>query len=189
MESGVKNTAILFTVVVTVTFILAVANQQTAPLIAARKEQSRLEAVQAVLDKVGDIANAKAQSLKAKGNVTELTKYTFPDGSVAYSAVCTEKGYSGDIMVMAGLDGQGRVIGIKILQMSETAGLGAKAAEDKFLNRFIGKGGDIALTKGEAKGNEVQAITGATVTSNAVIEAVNSAIAAAKGSERNEGKH
>ena len=73
-----------------------------------------------------------------------------------------------------GLTKEGQITGISFTELTETAGLGMKAAEPAFRDQFAGKSGALTLVKGAASGEqEISAITGASVTSNAVISAVN----------------
>lgn len=78
--------------------------------------------------------------------------------------------------IMTGIDKDGAVTGISPLELNETAGLGMKAQNDSFLDQFKGKVKDIAVNKNSASGNEIQALTGATITSKAVTAAVNEAL-------------
>ena len=87
----------------------------------------------------------------------------------------------GDISVMTGVDADGKVTGVNILSHAETAGLGAKAAEQSFRDRFVGLVSGITVSKDKAGENSIDAITGATITSRAMTEAVNAAIEAAGG--------
>jgi electron transport complex protein RnfG len=82
------------------------------------------------------------------------------------------KGYGGKIDMVVGLDVNGRVIGVKIISMNETPGLGMKASELKFLRQFIGKTSGHPL---RAK-KDIDAITGATITSQAVADGVKEAL-------------
>ena len=82
---------------------------------------------------------------------------------------------------MTGVDAEGKVTGVNILSHAETAGLGAKAAEQSFRDRFVGLVSGITVSKDKAGDNSVDAITGATITSRAVTDAVNAAIEAAGG--------
>lgn len=90
-----------------------------------------------------------------------------------YSA--TAKGFGGDVFVEIELDADGKIAAITIGddKFAETPGLGARAQEDEFKAQFIGKSGQLTL------GSDIEAITGATVTSAAVVEAVNDALAQA----------
>lgn len=93
---------------------------------------------------------------------------------VGYTFVTAMKGYAGDIGLMTALDMDGQVMGIRILAIEETPGLGMRVAEDDFLEQYEGKSGEFELS-GEGD-NGIQAITGATVSSRAVTDAVNEAI-------------
>ena len=87
-------------------------------------------------------------------------------------------GYAGDIRMMVGVSNEGTVTGLVVLDMEETYGLGANALTDhKFLSQMLN-------TSGEAEvGTNVDAISGATVTSKAVVRSVNSAVAFVTGAD------
>ena len=86
------------------------------------------------------------------------------------------KGYGGDIDLMVGIDTSGKVTGVSILSISETAGLGMNAKNESFINQYMGKSGTIGVSKNGASDTEIQALTGATITSKAVTSAVNTAL-------------
>lgn len=88
------------------------------------------------------------------------------------------KGYGGTVSVMVGLDMNGTITGVEILSHSETPGLGANSVKPEFKNRFIGKTGQLTVDKNSNDGQNVQAITAATITSKAVTSAVNAVTAA-----------
>ncbi len=92
--------------------------------------------------------------------------------------VTTSAGYGGDITFSVGIKNDGTVNGYTILSMSETAGLGAKAKEDKFRSQFANKLVEkFVVTKtGASSDNEIDAITSATITSNAVTGGVNACL-------------
>ena len=92
--------------------------------------------------------------------------------------VTSKEGYGGDIQFTVGFDMNGKVTGISMLSISETAGLGMKAKEKEFLNKYVGKsGGSFVVDKDNTSGatNEIDAISGATVTTRAVTKGVNAA--------------
>ena len=107
------------------------------------------------------------------------------DGSgtpMGYVVTTTSKdGYGGAITVSVGITADGTVNGIAFLTLAETAGLGMNADTDR-KNQYAGKNVDaFAVTKnGAAADNEINAISGATITSNAVTGAVNAAVYFAK---------
>ncbi len=92
--------------------------------------------------------------------------------------VTTHEGYGGDIAISMGMDSQGTLKGIEILKISETAGLGMKAKESAFKDQFKDKAvKQFAYTKTGAKSDfEIDAISGATITTKAVTNAVNAGI-------------
>ena len=80
--------------------------------------------------------------------------------------------------MMVGVDFDGNVLGISIIKHTETAGLGAVAAAttsagEAFRGDFVGQSGSVAVTK---DGGQIEAITGATITSRAVCAGVNAAL-------------
>lgn len=83
------------------------------------------------------------------------------------------QGYSGVIRIIAGVDKHDSVLGIEVVEQLETPGLGSKIAESGFKDQF--KNREIASTKWAVKqdGGDIQAITGATISPRAVVDALN----------------
>lgn len=112
-------------------------------------------------------------------------------------------GYAGDITMLIGVNNEGRVTGLVVRELSETYGLGANALTDvEFLAQFLNGTGEFAVaTSGEdafsgatgtvtetsGETTDVDALTGATVTSKAVVRAINSAIAYVTGADVSSG--
>ena len=94
------------------------------------------------------------------------------NGDAAASAEATEQGFAGDVTAHVTLDGD-KIKTLTIDTPSETEGLGKRASEAAFTDQFIGKSGP--FTYGE---NGIEALSGATVTSNAALKAINRAIGA-----------
>lgn len=92
--------------------------------------------------------------------------------------VTSTQGYGGDIQLAVGISNEGVIQGISFLQLSETAGLGMEADSEEFRSQYVGKNvSKFTVTKtGSTKDSEIDAISGATITSNAVTDAVNMAI-------------
>ena len=101
------------------------------------------------------------------------------DGSEAgYVITVTDKdGYGGDIQITVGIMSDGTVNGISFLSISETAGLGMKATEPSFYNQYVNKQADkFVVSKDGGDGEQIDALSGATITSRAVTGAVNAAL-------------
>ncbi|MCI8296146.1 MAG: RnfABCDGE type electron transport complex subunit G [Lachnospiraceae bacterium] len=120
------------------------------------------------------------------GNVTVDEAATGVDASgapVGYVVTSTSNdGYGGAITVSVGIQADGTVSGIEFLAIGETAGLGMNAQQPEWKGQYAGKNVDqFAVTKnGASADNEINAISGATITSNAVTGAVNAAVYFAK---------
>ncbi len=84
----------------------------------------------------------------------------------------SSEGYAGTIEMLVGINDLGQVAGVKITRINETPGLGSRAADPKFLEQFRGK---TIKDKIEVK-SDIQAITGATITSRAVSVGVKKAL-------------
>ena len=97
---------------------------------------------------------------------------------VGYCLNVVARGYGGPIHMLVGIDREGIIMGVRILTHSETPGIGARINEvlpgdnrPWFLEQFVGKSGrTVALKK------DVDAVTGATISSNAVTSAINSSV-------------
>ncbi|MDW7690292.1 RnfABCDGE type electron transport complex subunit G [Flammeovirgaceae bacterium SG7u.111] len=119
--------------------------------------------------------------------LTEMYKLPIPDskdslecypakqgGELVGTAIKTKspRGYSGDIWIMVGFTPEGAINNIVVLEHKETPGLGSKMSTEKFLNQFLEKNPDtFKMTVGK-DGGEVDAISGATISSRAFCEAV-----------------
>lgn len=133
--------------------------------------------------KIGSVTPEAGETLElelvADGKVREVNKAQKGSDTIGYTIKVAPKGYAGIIEMMVGISTEGKVEGIKILNHSETPGLGALAPEPKFSDQFKGKPIDkpLAVVKVPASAdNEIQAITGATITSKAVSDGVNEAV-------------
>ena len=114
----------------------------------------------------------------------------------------TTYGYAGPITMLVGVTTEGKVVGIVVKDMSETFGLGANALHDhEFLSQFLNSEGSFAIGSSDADAFSgateessstnaqvyVDGMTGATVTSKAIIRCVNSAVAYVTGADASSG--
>lgn len=175
-----RITLILLAITAIVAAALAAANKITAPIIQENNERKTQEAIRTVLESGYDVEITDFDD--QNGVVTRVYK-----GADGYAVQVEPTGFSGAITMMIGIDNQGCILGISVIEQSETAGLGAVCAADNakgeaFRAQFVGKSGVLSVIKsGEAGQTEVNAITGATRTSKAVTEGVNAALACVAG--------
>ena len=103
-------------------------------------------------------------------------------GETGYVIGTSTTGYAGTIRMLIGVSNDGYVTGLQVRQMEETFGLGAEALTDwQFLAQFLRTEGDAAV------GENIDAISGATVTSKAITRCVNSAVAFVTGTDVDSG--
>ncbi len=99
------------------------------------------------------------------------------DNILGYVIRVAPKGYSGDVETLVGINTEGVIEGIEIINQSETPGLGANCQNPEFMAQYKNKSGKITVIKsGVPSENEIVAITSATITSNAVTAGVNEAL-------------
>lgn len=171
IKEVLKPTAILFVICVVVSAALAGTNLLTRDRIAQAQAQKAEESRMIVLP--------GAESFEERDG-----HYAGLDGggnTVGYVFETEGKGYGGSVNVMTGISAEGSITGVVILSHGETPGLGANAEKESFREQYKQPVADLAngisVVKFQApKEGEIQAMTGATITSTAVTNAVNSAI-------------
>jgi electron transport complex protein RnfG len=84
----------------------------------------------------------------------------------------SSKGYSGDIWIMVGFNMTGEIQNIFVIEHKETPGLGSKMTAPSFVNQFLGKNPEQLKLKVKKDGGDVDAITGATISSRAYSQAI-----------------
>ncbi|RBP46723.1 RnfABCDGE type electron transport complex subunit G [Garciella nitratireducens] len=178
MRDIFKLGSILFIITAVAAVLLGFTNMATSKVIAEREKQERAEALQVVLKEASEFEIV--EELPLDGTIISEINVGKTNGKiVGYTFNVLPTGYGGEINMLVGISSEGKLTGIEILAHNETPGLGAKAVEPEFKNQFLGKSVDssLNLVKGSAAAeNEIQAISGATITSTAVTDAVNAAI-------------
>lgn len=167
-------TIILLLICLFSSLFLALTNKVSSPLIEKIKLENENKAKLSVVPEADKFSEAK--NIEYQSNVYKYYEaYDNNKNLIAYVFTTVGKGYGGDVVVMTGVDKEGKIKGINLLQLSETAGLGMKATNPNFLNQFVGLNAlnGFTLVKNTPKEDEVQALTGATITSNAITEACN----------------
>ena len=161
----------LFLIAAVVAGVLAGVNAVTKPIIDAQNEAKTQAAIAAVLP--GGFDEELTDYTDASGLVSKVYK-----GANGYALEVKPSGFDNTITMMVGVDFEGNVLGISVVSHTETAGLGAVAAAstsagEAFRGQFVGKSGSVAVSK---DGGELDAITGATITSRAICAGVNAAL-------------
>ncbi|MBR4879961.1 MAG: RnfABCDGE type electron transport complex subunit G [Clostridia bacterium] len=177
----VRLVALLFTFCAVVALVLAGINMITKPVIAEVEAEKTRESLLKVCPSATDFAVVEYDKV-ANPNILEAYELTKLGQTAGYGVLVSTQGFGGEIKMMVGVANNGRVLGVSIINLSETPGLGTKAADSEWLNQFVLKTSPYKVVKGKAEAaNEVVAVTSATVTSKAVTAGVEAAIAFAGG--------
>ena len=125
-----------------------------------------------------DAKNFEEIAPKPDEYVAEIRRGDDATGLVGWCMSVNSKGYGGIVNFIVGITKDGTVKAINILNHSETPGLGARSTEPEFYGQFNDKSSlPLKVVKGEASNpDEIAAISGATITSNAVTSGVNAAV-------------
>ncbi len=144
------------------------------------------------VEQVGDLSNealAASQTLFSnseefatidvpEGLDERIHTIILPDGDDAIGFEIELKGYKTGLVLVVGIRSDGTILGYEVAESSETPGLGTQVAEADFKDQFQDKSAStLVAVKGKASAdNEIVAISGATISSKAVIEGVNLAV-------------
>ena len=188
----VKDTLALTVITLVSGLLLGLVNDITAGPIASQQAKEKEEAYKAVF------ADAASFETVTSGEDTDLESYLDENGFKAQNidevmlakddqgnelgyafTVTTSEGYGGDIQFAMGVQDDGTLNGISILSISETAGLGMRATTDDFKNQFKDKNVEkFTYTKtGATSDDKIDALSGATITTNAMTNGVNAGLA------------
>ncbi len=190
MKNMLKDAGILFLITLISGLLLGLVYQVTKDPIAIQEENARQVARSEVFQDADHFEDSEgfteeaAQAVLNDGgfaqqSINEYAAAMDKDGSILgyVITVTTHEGYGGDIKFTIGVREDGTLNGMSILSISETPGLGMKA-EEVLKPQFEGKKADsYAYTKdGASAADEIDAITSATITTNAVTNGVNAGL-------------
>ena len=183
----IKLTVTLFVTCVVVAALLGLVDNVTREKIAAINWENTVAAMKAVVadpdattfsDALENTEAMSAAALAGGGTLDSVYEVQVGGASAGYAIKVVASGSQGNIEMMVGVDGEGAVTGVSIVDNAETAGIGSKVMENQngVLDQFIGRS---AADGTLAVGTNVDAITGATVSSKGVTAGVNAALAVA----------
>lgn len=192
----VRDTICLFVITLVAGILLGAVYQITKNPIADQEEKVKQEAYAAVYAGAefvsDDDVNAKLADFQkdltagkvASGEnftdveILEVMKASVDGADAGYVVTCTGKGYGGAVKLALGIDGEGVVKGIRIMDCSnETPGLGQNSSSEEWNKQYVGTNTSQQLSvvkdgSGSAEAGTINSISGATITSEAVTRAV-----------------
>lgn len=169
-NGGVTNSYIARLIVVLclicalVSGLLASVNAVTKDKISEHTELAKRKAVLEAFPRGTD-----CEAYKQDGMENEVYIVYYENDIIGRCVYVSPQGFGGSIDMMVGIDSLDRTVGVSIVSMSETPGVGTKVKNSDFLNRFIGKDGNVNI------GGGVDGVSGATISSKAVAFGVRSA--------------
>ena len=110
------------------------------------------------------------RTLSGEGDAEPVYEVLEGENVVGYCVELASPGFGGDISMTVGFEADGKILGVSIVSLSETPGLGSRVQEAVYLDQYKGQSGTLTL------GEDVDAIAGATVSSRAVLNGVNRAV-------------
>ncbi len=169
-----KPVAVLLAICIIIPLALSLTNKITEKRISELELKTQKSAMAELIE-----ADSYTEHTLGEEDPISYTKAIKDDKTVGFIFVTNAKGYSGgNVSVMTAIEPDGKIKAVKILDVSgETPGLGQNAAKESFYSQFSGKTKEIKVVKEspDEDNNEIKAITGATITSKAVTNAVNEA--------------
>jgi len=178
----VKLALILFAITFIATILLTLCNYITKDKIALLEKQNAENARQSVISgAIFEKVDLDESIIKEHSDCGTIEAYRAEkNGKFAgYCISVAPTGYIGQINMIVGINPDLSFAGIKIISMSETPGLGAKAADKEFYEQFSdGKKGTLSVVKNKTTPaeNEINAVTGATITSKTITKGANCAL-------------
>ena len=160
----IKMAVLLMIICAVVSAVLGAVNMVTAPVIADIAAAKTTAAYNEVLPSA---AGYEAVDY-TDANVTAVAKCA--EGTVVEVSI---SGSQSMLALAIGVDNDGVITGVSVIDHGETPGLGAKSTEAEWRAQFVGQSTGLALDK---KGGEVAPLTGATITSQAIVDACQIAI-------------
>lgn len=175
MREILRYAAVLFVIAAVSAALLAGVNMLTEDKIA---ENSILEEQRALREVMPEAESFEpfGEEVSEQCGADEIYTAKTSDGTIAgFCVKLSQKGYGGEIQSIIGLTENGSVTGVQVISHSETAGLGANLTKESFRNQFVGKS-RVEVVKAGAGEGEINAISGATITSKAMASSVNAAV-------------
>lgn len=171
----IRPTLVLTVIALVTALFLALTNAGTKNVIAANAARALTLSRQEIMPEAASFSEDKTGELDGK----PFTYIEGLDGSgkvVGYIFQNASPGYGGPVPALVAIDTEGKIIGLKAMELNETPNQGMKVAEREFLDQFVGKSGELTVVKSSPGEHDIQAVTGATISSKAFTNSVNMAL-------------
>jgi electron transport complex protein RnfG len=183
MKKMIKSTIILLVFVLVSVVLIGVTYTVTAGPLAEQRAQMAAGAVTELMPGTHRMTEVELDG-EEDTTLTHLVRcYNNADEFIGYVFTATPRGFAGEIEMMVALDYQGVISGLQIVEHQETQGMGSEIAEDWFTDLFVGRYGMLFSSHNATGSQEIDIISSATISTDAVIRGVNDATAYFTGEE------
>ena len=164
-QETVKPVVVLLLICLISGLVLAAVNSVTAPIIAANEEAPAQATYSALLPEADHFSELST-------TVDGVTNVLKADNGAGYIVVAAARGYKGDVVATVAFDNDGSILDLSMTAADETVGIGTKVTEEDFTGQFSG------MPAENFAYGDVDAVSNATYSSKAAVEAINLAIQA-----------
>lgn len=190
MKDILKGTFVLVLIALIAGFMLGFVNNLTKEPISERTEIAKETSLNNVIDERYsiDMDNQISDEVKLDLEgviIDEAYEFVDDDGNFTgvVALVTSHEGYKDVIQISVGIEmvsnrlKTGEICGMDFLSINETPGLGMNVKDEDFIDQYIGKSKELIVSKNADEENEIDTVSGATISSEAVTDAVNAALA------------
>ncbi|MDL2310828.1 FMN-binding protein [Peptostreptococcaceae bacterium OttesenSCG-928-C18] len=190
MKNAIILAVKLFVITAVAAVLLAVVNGATSPIIETRAKKDYDDSLKIVFENADEFKSIEDMESDKKEELTKIKDdnvniddivYAYSGGEVIGYVFKTigKGGYGGDITFVIGVDKETHnITGYKVLEHSETKGFGSQVTEEPFIGSVVGKSMDneIVSAANPSSENEIQAISGTTISVTAILNGLNGAV-------------
>lgn len=189
MKDILKSAVVLLIIALVAGFLLGFVNNLTKEPIAKRAEAAKESSLTNVIEEEYSLNMNEEVSDNYVSDyegiiINEAYEFVDEDGNFKgiVVLVTSTEGYKDDIQLSVGIemvsrkDKTGEICGIDFLSINETPGLGMNVKDEDYIDQYIGKSEELYVSKNAVSANQIDTVSGATITSEAVTEAVNAAL-------------
>lgn len=172
MRDIVRLSIILLVITVVSAGALSVTNDVTKGVIQEKALAANIEYMQQIISDADDFKVVENPAVTSVDAVEEAYEALKGGSTIGYVVKTKTSGYGGDVILLTGINSDGTLAGMRVATQTETPGLGARIADDEFTSQFVGKSAASELNLN----TDLEAVSGATVSSKAATAGVNAAI-------------
>lgn len=172
MRNIIKLGLILLAITAVSAGALSITNNATEEIIDQKALEANMAYMKEILPDADDFEEVEDSKVESIDEVEEAYEAIKGGSIFAYVVKTKTTGYGGDVIILTGINIDGTIAGMRVASQKETAGLGTKITEDEFISQFAGKSTEKELDLN----TDIDAISAATISSEAAIDGVNASI-------------